>query len=319
VYHKGYDIKDHRVIIELTDDGFYGTVLVNVTCKDDEGTLIKQDMLVIVSNVPDPPSIDVFPAGNPDAIEETGSIKFEVTGIVDADLPEEGLHTYTWYLDDAEVPDHNMSEFTYVSTYDDAGQHTVRVVVTDPSGLESVQKPLWTFQVNDKNRVPTVNILSPPTEVDEGKMVTLTVEGSDPDNDQLTYTWYLVGGAEEKVLGTGATLETKDLKAGSRTIEVEASDGKGGSATASHTIKVKAVEEGSSMGTWLAIIVVVVIVVVLVAVMMMRRGKAEAQPEARMDLDSLQEEYDPSQGRGGTQYGESYQSEDTEWESYEQR
>jgi hypothetical protein len=103
-------------------------------------------------------------------------------------------------------------------------------------------------------------------------------------------------------------------------IEVEASDGKGGVTSASHTIKVKAVEESSTMGTWLAIIVVVVIVVVLVAVMMMRGRKAEPAEEARMDLESLQKEYDPSQGRGGGHSdGEAYQSGNGEWESYQQR
>ncbi|MCJ2540555.1 MAG: hypothetical protein LN414_04730, partial [Candidatus Thermoplasmatota archaeon] len=135
----------------------------------------------------------------------------------------------------------------------------------------------------------------------------LTAAGTDEDMDELTVTWYLVGGAEDKLLGTGKTLETKDLKAGSRMVEVVVEDGKGGTATDSHTIVVKAVEETSGMGMWLGIIVVVVIVIVVALVVMMKRGKPVAQPETEMDLESLQQEYDPTQGREGNEYGETYE------------
>jgi hypothetical protein len=317
VYHKNYVITENRVIIELSNDGFYGTVLVNVTCKDSAGTLVKQNMLIIVSNVPDPPTIDYFPVGNPSPIEESQSLTFKVTDVLDADLPEEGLHTYTWYLDDELIPDFNESEFTYTPGFDDAGTHKVKVIVTDPSGLTAAQQPVWTFQVNDKNRAPTVSIVSPPDTVDEGKKLTLTAEGSDPDSDDLTYTWYLVGGTEDKMLGTGPTLETKALKAGSRMVEVTVSDNKGGENTASHTIKVNAVEDSSGIGgMWLGIVVVIVIVIVIAVVMMMRKGKGPEPEDMGMDLESLQKEYDPSQGRAGNQQGDSYQSEGGEWESF---
>ncbi len=315
VYHKNYEVKDHRVIIELTSNTFYGTVLVNVTCTDSEGTLVKQNMLIVVSNVPDPPSIDHFPVGNPSPIEEMDSITFKVTDVVDPDIPEEGLHTYTWYLDDVLVPDHNESELTYSPTYNDAGTHKVRVVVTDPSGLEATTKPEWTFQVTNKNRAPTVNITLAPDTVDEGKKVTLTAQGSDPDGDDLIYTWY---GSDDRILGTGSSIDTKDLKAGSQKVEVEVTDGNGGTAKASTTIEVNAVEDGGGINMMLVIGIVVALVVVMALVMMMRKGKAEAQPEASMDLESLQAEYDPSAGRGGTEGG-SYQSSDGEWESYQEK
>ncbi|UCC94134.1 MAG: hypothetical protein JSW25_05595 [Thermoplasmata archaeon] len=318
VYHKNNVITEHRVVIELIDDGYYGAILVNVTCKDEEDTLVKQNMLIVVSNVPDPPSIDYFPVGNPSPIEETDSITFKVTDVLDADLPEFGLHTYTWYFDDVLVPDFNESEFSYTPGYDDAGTHTVRVIVTDPSGLEAIQEPVWTFQVTDKNRVPTVSITAETLTIDEGDKIIMTADGTDEDGDELTYNWYLIGGGEDKLLGTGMTLETKDLKAGSRMVEVVVTDGKGGEATDSRTIKVNAVEETSGIGMWLGIIVVVIIVIVI-AVFMMMRGKGDAQPEASMDLDSLQQEYDPSQGRNEAGAGESYSSGEGEWESYEER
>jgi len=319
VYHKNYEVSDHRVIIELTNDGFYGTVLVNVTCKDSQGTLVKQNMLIIVTNVPDAPTIDHFPVGNPSAIEEMDSIVFKVTDVVDPDIPEEGLHTYNWYLDDVLVPDHNVSEFTFSPGYDDAGPHKVRVVVTDPSGLKAPTEPTWNFQVINKNRMPTVVIVTPPTTADEGKKVTFTADGTDPDSDDLTYTWYLVGGTEEKVLGTGKTIETKDLKAGSRKVEVEVSDGEGGTAKASHTLTIKAVDDGSGIDMMFIIIIVVVLVIVVAVVMMMKKGKGTAQPEAKMDLESLQQDYDPSQGRSASEAGQTYESTNGDWESIQDK
>jgi hypothetical protein len=319
VYHKNNVITEHRVVIELTNDGFYGAVLVNVTCKDSEDTLVKQNMLILVSNVPDAPTIDYFPVGNPAAIEETETITFQVTDVLDADLPEFGLHTYTWTFDGVVVPDFNESVFTYTPDFDDAGTHVVKVNVTDPSGLPAVQQPVWTFQVTDKNRMPTVTIDLEVTTIDEGDKITLTAVGADEDGDELNYNWYLIGGTEEKLLGTGASIETKDLKAGNRMIEVEVTDGKGGTATDSRTVKVNAVEETSGIGMWLGIIVVIVIVIVVAAVMMMRKGKGEAQPEASMDIESLQAEYDPTQGRGEANAGDTYASADGDWESYEEQ
>jgi hypothetical protein len=315
VYHKNNVITEHRVIIEITDDAFYGAILVNVTCKDAEDTTVKQDMLIVIYNVPDPPSIDFYPLGNPPDIEEGDFITFKVTDVVDADLPEFGLHTYTWYIDGEEVLDLNISEVIFTAGFDDAGSHTVAVIVTDPSGLTALQEPIWTFMVTDKNRVPTIITITVPTKADEDEKVTLTAEGSDEDEDELTYAWYLVGTGSDRELGVGKTIETK-IPAGTHSIEVVVTDGKGGMATKMSTIKVAAVEETGGMGLMLGIIVAVVIAVVIAVVVMMKRGGGEAQPDVKMDLDSLQQEYDPSAGRE-TKEIEGYDPTPQDWEEYD--
>jgi hypothetical protein len=72
------------------------------------------------------------------------------------------------------------------------------------------------------------------------------------------------------------------------------------------SIKVTAIEEESNFGMMLAIVIVVVIVIVVaLAFMRMRSTPAQLAPEARMDIESLQRDYDPAPG-GTPDYGEEY-------------
>jgi hypothetical protein len=312
VYHKNSVVTESRIIIDLVDDNFYDTVVLNITCKDAKDTTVRQDLTIVIANVPNPPRIEYIPMGNPSDIDEEGTLTFTVTEVLDPDVPEFGLHTYTWYLDGALVEDHNESSLVYRPDYDASGTHSVRVVVTDPTGLEAQTEPTWTFTVRNVNRKPTASITTPPTALSEDEKLLLEVAATDPDGDELTVTWYLVG--ESKPLGTGASIEVK-LPPGTQTIEVEVEDEGGSIATDTYSIKVSAVEEeGISTGLILAIVVIVV-VVILVAVFLMMRGRASATPDVHMDLESLQKEYDPSQGRGG---GDVYDPRPQDGEGYEE-
>ena len=136
---------------------------------------------------------------------------------------------------------------------------------------------------------------------------------SDPDEDELTITWYLVG--ESTPLGSGPTLETK-LPPGTQTIEVEVEDPDGSIASDTYTIKVSAVEEGGMGSGLLIALVIVIVVVALVAVLMLMKKKSSATPAAQMDLESLQQGYDPSQGRDSG--GDAYDPRPQDGEAYEE-
>ena len=258
---------------------------------------MRQDLHIVIANVPNPPFIEYTPVGNPSDIDEEGTQTFLVNEVLDPDVPEYGLHTYTWYLDGSLVADHNESNLVYTPDYNSSGTHTARVVVTDPAGLEAQIQPTWTFMVRNVNRFPTASITTPPTALTEDEKLTLEVSVSDPDGDELSITWFLVG--ESNPLGSGTTLVTK-LPAGTQTIEVEVEDLDGGVATDTYTIKVSAVEKGGMSSGLLIGIVVVIVVAVLVAVLMIMKKKSPATPDAHMDLEALQQGYDPSQGRGGS-------------------
>ncbi|MBI2651840.1 hypothetical protein HYX00_00095 [Candidatus Woesearchaeota archaeon] len=98
-----------------------------------------EDVLIIVKKKEEPPKIDSFsPKQDTVNIRETESINFKVSA---SDLNKDKL-IYEWFLDDKKVKD--GEEFSYETTYKDAGSHKISVVVSD--GTTSVNKE-WNVNV----------------------------------------------------------------------------------------------------------------------------------------------------------------------------
>jgi hypothetical protein len=284
VYNRNNVATEPVLIIELLDDDWYGTFVVNVTAKDPSQTFVAQDFTVTVANSPDRPTAEWVPQGNPPDIDEGAHLDFSIN-VYDADVPENGLHTYKWFIDGSEVAEHNMSTLTYTASYQDAGTHTVRVEVTDPTGLSPAPLPEWTFRVRDINRAPTAKITPPSvTNLTSKDLITLSVVANDPDSDTLQVSWYLVGELNDELLGSGATIQTK-LPSGRQTIDVEVSDGKASPVRDSYVVYVSKVEEegGGAGGMLLAIILIVVLVVVVAVVLVMMRGRKKKAEKAATD------------------------------------
>jgi len=97
--------------------------------------------------------------------------------------------------------------------------------------------------VTQGNRLPTVTAARTPAgDVATGAAIAFTATGSDPDGDTLTYAWDF---------GDSGTASTKDAMhtytaAGTYTAKVTVSDGKGGTASATLTVVVKAADEVST-------------------------------------------------------------------------
>ncbi|UCC94133.1 MAG: hypothetical protein JSW25_05590 [Thermoplasmata archaeon] len=299
VIHKNNVLTESTLVIKVLDPYFYATFPINITCTDPTGTLVQQDLLVDITPVPNAPEILYTPVGNPSNIDETQSLVFEVTDVLDHDEPEMGHHTFTWVMDGTILAE-NGTQFIYRPDFDSAGIHEVSVTVTDPFGLSA--EASWSFQVTNVNRKPTATITTIPTALTTDEKIVLSVDAQDPDDDALVINWYLTT-KNDKLLGTGPSVETK-LPAGTHIIEVEVIDDGGEKSVDTFSIKVTAVEDESNIGMLLGIIVAVV-VIVLIAVVALRMRAAPSMPEASIDIESLQKEYDPS---GGTtpDYGEEY-------------
>jgi hypothetical protein len=297
VFHKNNVKEESRIIIEITNPSFYGSLVVNITAKDPSETTVSQDLNIRIINVPNPPFIEYIPLGNPGDVPEGSQIEFEVTDILDADEPEFGLHTYTWYMDGVIVENFNVSAFVYEPGYEEAGTHNVKVEVRDPTGLLATTVPIWTFKVIDVNRNPTVSI-DPPmtTEVREDEEVSLSATFSDLDSgDELMVTWWLVGDKYEN-LGTGSSLSTK-LPPGDQTIEVVVEDGRGGEATDTIDFTVEDVKEESGFGLPIGILaVIIVVVVIVVALMLMMKRKRPVVVDTKIDIESLEQSYEDQLG-----------------------
>jgi len=302
VIHKANVETESTLVIKVLDAYFYATFPINITCSDPDETMVQQDLVVDITAIPNAPEILYTPVGNPSNIDETQGLFFEVNDVLDHDLPEMGHHTYTWFLDET-LLEVNTSTYTYKANYESAGRHTVEVIVTDPSRLTAGAN--WAFDVTNVNRKPTATITTLPTALEEGETIILSVDANDPDGDELRITWYRVSAKGDKVLGTGANVET-ELDPGTVTIEVQVLDPYSEKAVDVFIIEVKAIEEESNFGMLLGIIVAVAILIVIALVYVKMRSSTQTlPPEARMDIDSLDREYDPSSEQT-SEYGEEY-------------
>ncbi|MBW7847964.1 MAG: hypothetical protein H3C41_07775 [Bacteroidales bacterium] len=89
----------------------------------------------------------------------------------------------------------------------------------------------------DSNKNPVItSVTVNPASVNANGTVSVAVVASDPDNDQLSYSYTVTGGA---INGTGPNITwTAPSTAGAHTINVTVSDGKGGTATGNGALTV---------------------------------------------------------------------------------
>ena len=92
------------------------------------------------------------------------------------------------------------------------------------------------------NNNPTVNCEIERSEISPGETVRVRANGSDPDGDTLTYEWSATAG---RIVGSGpsVTFDSTGMSPGSSaTITVRVSDGRGGTASSTCTVRTPAVK-----------------------------------------------------------------------------
>jgi hypothetical protein len=89
----------------------------------------------------------------------------------------------------------------------------------------------------EKNNNPTVtSVIVTPASVNANGIVSIAVIATDPDNDPLTYSYTVTGGA---ITGSGAAVSwTAPSASGAHSVTVTVSDGKGGTATGNGALTV---------------------------------------------------------------------------------
>jgi regulation of enolase protein 1 (concanavalin A-like superfamily) len=171
---------------------------------------------VTVISVNDPPRITSFsPPGNV-TLMENDDLDFSVAA---SDVESGTDVTYSWSLDDVPAAT-GVTGFTFRTNYSSAGDHTVKVVVSDGE-LTTIRS--WNVTVRNLNREPTkVTILNPKpgATCKEGTLIGFDGSASDPDGDPLEYRW--LDGISELGLGPNFTFA---LPIGVHKIALEASDG----------------------------------------------------------------------------------------------
>lgn len=125
-----------------TTYGDAGEYTVTVTVSDGELNT-SQDVTIIVNKKEEKPIIDTFvPKEDFIIINEDETVSFEVSA---SDINKDSL-TYEWFIDGVSVND--GAAINYVTDYDDAGMHDVKVIVSDE--VFDVSKE-WIVEVKDFN------------------------------------------------------------------------------------------------------------------------------------------------------------------------
>jgi len=195
-----------------TTYGDEGEYTITVTASD--GTLTtSREVLIIVNKKDEAPVFDSFsPEDTVVEIDETETIDFEV---ITSDMNDDEL-TYTWKLDGIEVNDENS--YTYETTYEDSGSHTVKIIVSD--NTFDTEK-IWAVTVSNVNREPILEEVED-IKVKETDTVVIELVANDPDGDELNYEL-----DDERFVqdGTVFTWETTYDDAGEYLVTVSVSDG----------------------------------------------------------------------------------------------
>jgi outer membrane protein OmpA-like peptidoglycan-associated protein len=118
-----------------------------------------------------------------------------------------------------------------------AGSYTVNVKVDDGKG--GTASCAADIRVEEKpNHPPTASLSVERSPILPGERTGVTCNGSDPDNDPLTYSYTTTGG---QISGSGSNVQfdSTGLQPGSYTVKCAVNDGRGGTADASGNVEVK--------------------------------------------------------------------------------
>ena len=117
------------------------------------------------------------------------------------------------------------------------GSYTVNVKVDDGKG--GTASCAADIKVEEKpNHPPTASLSIERSPILPGERTGVTCNGSDPDNDPLTYSYTTTGG---QITGSGSNVQfdSTGLRPGNYTVKCTVNDGRGGTADASGNVEVK--------------------------------------------------------------------------------
>jgi outer membrane protein OmpA-like peptidoglycan-associated protein len=117
------------------------------------------------------------------------------------------------------------------------GSYTVNAKVDDGKG--GTASCAADIKVEEKpNHPPTATLSVERSPILPGERTGVTCNGSDPDNDPLTYSYTTTGG---QIVGSGSNVQfdAAGLQPGSYTVKCTVNDGRGGTADASGSVEVK--------------------------------------------------------------------------------
>jgi len=253
-----------------TDEGDHIiTVVVSDSGSPPGTSTFTWNVSVVNVNVP-PFQLGRSPASPDVSLQETvgGIQRFSV----EAEDPDEGYLLYEWFLNDVSVDGSQIEDegatFVFRFDHESAAEYTVTCQVRDRSG-EGFDV-VWEVTVDDVNRAPLILSIGPdpPPTVEVGEKVTVVVNATDPDGDELLYSWY-VDGIPVAATAVGEWLFFPD-KEGSFTISVLVEDERQGEAQTQTSVNVLPVvtvtpEPEPSFFPWALLLAALALIVLVLA------------------------------------------------------
>lgn len=199
-----------------------GTNNVTIRATDSNGEYDEYSMAVTVSD-PNIATIDSYsPSANPVYVLSSMPQTFSVSASGKAPL------IYEWRLDGVIVAGATSSIFTIGSEEISAGEHTLKLTVSDSDSSDS-----HTFNIV-KNVAPQLSDNQPietSLKINYEVLKTFTIDANDANNDALTFTWSLNNQTSSAItssrVGNTATaiLAPNEMLLGTHTLKVTVSDG----------------------------------------------------------------------------------------------
>ncbi|MDP6659341.1 MAG: PKD domain-containing protein, partial [Candidatus Poseidoniia archaeon] len=125
-------------------------------------------------------------------------------------------------------------------TFTDDGTFVVEITATDEDGGTTVEK----LYIDIDNVAPSLTNLQLPPAVKQGEEVTVTIEATDPGDDEVTITWDLGDGTTYE----GGTITHSYDKPGTYTVTVCATDDDGGEDCQQATIPIELLQQAEDDG-----------------------------------------------------------------------
>jgi outer membrane protein OmpA-like peptidoglycan-associated protein len=150
--------------------------------------------------------------------------------------PDNDPLTYAWSVNGERLAAAGP-QVTFGSEGRKPGSYTVTCEVSDGEATASGSSRGNVRERIIPNQPPSVECLTTTMDVASGGSIELRARATDPDKDNLTYTWSSTGGS---VSGRGetATFNASGVNAGSYTVTVTVDDGRGGKSSCSMTVNV---------------------------------------------------------------------------------
>ncbi len=223
-----------------TEKGFVKDVRIFVRVTDTLGASDEATLTVRVGNVNDPPTMS-DPGRQTHEQGDQVSLRLSVEDPdLELELPEPEAHVFTsigptWLAADEEGWVNLTVEQHMV------GEHLVTYTVTDSGGLDATVSVIWSLR--DVNDVPAIVTQVPDVvTAREDEPFTLDLEASDLDGDALTWSddspLFDIGASSGRISFT-----PRQGHVGTHVVNVEVSDGRGGTASVSFELRVENVND----------------------------------------------------------------------------